>query len=216
MKNKKMNKIIFWLGFSLMGLGIVIILGIFFPIIKEELKYSFSSPELKQVAVVSESKITWTKNEDSKMKIVTPVDEEFGIVIPKILANAKVIPEVDHQDSHIYQQALTKGVAHAKGTPFPNEEGNVFLFAHSGADLLEANRYNAVFYLLSKLEAGDGIYLFYKGEKYHYEVEERKTVGANEVSYLEDKSPEKKLTLMTCWPAGTTLKRMIVVAKLVK
>lgn len=215
MKNNQMNKIIFWLGLFLVGLGIAIIVGIFYPVIKEELKYSLFSPKLKQV-VVAQKESDEKQSGDEKIKKITPVDEDFGIVIPKIMANAKIIPGVDPQNSSIYQRALTKGVAHAKGTSFPDGDGNVFIFAHSGADLLEANRYNAVFYLLSKLEKGDEVYLFYKGNKYLYEVEERKTVKATEVSYLTDKGSEKKLTLMTCWPAGTTLKRMLIIAKAVK
>ncbi|MDX9913611.1 MAG: sortase [Candidatus Moranbacteria bacterium] len=214
MKNNEMNKLIFSLGFVLIGLGVAIILGIFYPLIKEELKYSLSFSKSKQ-AVVTQSESSQIQNNNSEIKVITPVDEEFGIVIPKIMANAKVIQSVNPKNPDIYQRALAKGVAHAEGTSLPNESGNIFIFAHSGADLLEANRYNAVFYLLYKLEKGDEIYLFYKGNKYLYKVEEKKTVGATEVSYLTDKTLEKKLTLMTCWPAGTTLKRMIVVAKLV-
>lgn len=210
-----MNKLFFWFGFILTGLGVAIILGIFYPVIKEELKYSLSFSESKQV-VFTQSELSQAQNNNSEIKVITPVDEDFGIVIPKIMANAKVIQSVNPKNPDIYQRALTKGVAHAEGTSLPGEEGNIFIFAHSGADLLEVNRYNAVFYLLYKLEKGDEIYIFYKGDKYLYKVEEKKTVGAEEISYLTDKSLEKKLTLMTCWPAGTTLKRMLIVAKAVE
>jgi sortase A len=145
-------------------------------------------------------------------KAIYPVDERSGIVIPKIGANASVIPDVDWQDSSVYQQALTKGVAHAKGTSHPGEPGNVFIFAHSGVDFYEASRYNAVFYLLGKLVAGDEIYLFQDGKKLVYRVSDTRTVAPEQVEYLSGDATKKTLTLMTCWPAGTTYKRLVVLA----
>ena len=112
----------------------------------------------------------------------------------------------------MYQRALTKGVAHANGTSYPGESGNVFIFAHSGVDFYEATRYNAQFYLLSKLVTGDTIYLFYKKQKYVYRVTEKKVVSPEDVTYLTEDSQKKTLSLMTCTPAGTTLKRLLVIA----
>lgn len=185
---------------------------IFFPIAKEEIKYAFS---LRSDSALVASEKNFSKNNQGARgkQDVVPLDEEFGIVIPKISANAKVVAEVDPQNSQIYQKALTEGVAHAKGTAYPNEEGNVFIFAHSSADFFEASKYNAVFYLLYKLEEGDNIYLFYKGKKYGYTVREKKKVNADEISYLEGDAEKKQLTLMTCWPPGTTLKRLLIIAE---
>ena len=191
-----------------MTVSALILFFTFYPVIKEEIKYDFF-PKKSDVKVETRSEVKGVSTQD----VIVPVDEEFGIVIPKIFANAKVIPEVDSQNSDIYQRALTKGVAHAKGTAFPDENGNTFIFAHSSADFFEASRYNAVFYLLSKLEMGDEIYLFYRGIKYQYRVTEKKNVSSEGASYLEKNTPEKILTLMTCWPPGTTLKRLIVIAK---
>ncbi|MEF3692318.1 MAG: sortase [Candidatus Moraniibacteriota bacterium] len=206
------NNLILALGILFISVGLFILGKIFFPVIKEELRYYFSS-ESEDRSVISQKELTEKNNQKSADEIIVPVDEEFGIVIPKISANAKVIAEVNPWDARIYQRALTEGVAHAQGSALPGEAGSVFIFAHSGADLAEANRYNAVFYLLSKLETGDEIYLFYKGDKYLYEVKEKKNIQAQEVSYLKNENSEEKLTLMTCWPAGTTLKRLIVVAE---
>ena len=52
---------------------------------------------------------------------------------------------------------MSEGVAQAKGTAVPGEEGNVFIFSHSGSDFYQADRFNAVFYLLDKLGKGDQI-----------------------------------------------------------
>jgi len=165
------------------------------------------------VKVVGKSEATVGVGGLAKFEIVKPVDENFGIVIPKIGVNSKVIPDVDPENGAIYQRALTQGVAHALGTKYPGEEGNVFIFAHSGQDLFEANRYNAVFYLLSKMEAGDEIYVFYKNKKYRYSVTAKKTAAPEEIQYFDDLPGKNTLTLMTCWPGGTTWKRLIVRAE---
>lgn len=143
---------------------------------------------------------------------MVPVDEDFGIVIPKIGANARVIADVDWRDARVYQQALAQGVAQAQGTAHPGELGNVFLFSHSGVDFLEASRYNALFYLIDKLQLGDEITLFYHREKFLYRVTDKKKVAPEALDLLSGDSSQKTLTLMTCWPAGTTLKRLIVSA----
>lgn len=185
------------LGISLILASLIIFLVIFYPVIKNELNYAFYAP--------SPIEIQRIQNE--------PVDKEFGIVVPKINANSKVIRDVNAMDSRIYQQALTKGVAHAKGSSYPGDGGNVFLFSHSSVDFYEANRYNSIFYLLSKLEKDDDVFIYFEKKKIKYKVKEKKVVDPKDISYLSAKSSKERLTLMTCWPAGTNLKRLIIIAE---
>jgi sortase A len=204
-------------GIALIAVSVFFLLFTFFPVIKEEIKYQFS-PKNNNALVATKEEAEKNLNEDTiKEKSVTyPVDEEFGIVIPKVFANAKVIADVNWQDSAVYQRALTQGVAHAAGTAHPGENGNIFIFSHSGVDFYEAARYNAEFYLLNKLAPGDEIYLFYKKQKFVYRVAEQKIVVPENVEYLIGDKTKKTLTMMTCWPAGTTLKRLIIIAKQVE
>ncbi|HET7713071.1 MAG TPA: sortase, partial [Patescibacteria group bacterium] len=81
-----------------------------------------------------------------------PRDQNFGIKIPKIGADSKIFANVDPFDKEEYENYLKQGVAHAAGSSLPEELGNVFLFAHSTATLWESREYNAVFYLLNKLD----------------------------------------------------------------
>lgn len=189
--------------------GILIITGLFllFPIIwsilTSELRYLFLSERVK-TAIPTAQKNAATPEE------AIPVDTSFGIVIPKIGANSRVIPNVDPYEEAVYQQSLTLGVAHAAGTVFPGDTGNMFIFAHSAATPVDADIYNAVFYLLTKLEKGDPVYVFYLNQRYIYIVDEVKIVNEEEVSYLQSSSDKKTITLMTCWPAGTTARRLLV------
>ena len=206
-KLKRLSSILLLLGFVISGLAIVLFSFIYYPVISAEIAYFFSNHGSNSIVVSKTDKTSSDQN------AITPVDEDFGIVIPKINANSKVIKDVNPYNSQEYQRALTKGVAHAKGSAYPGQFGNVFMFSHSSVDFYQASRYNSIFYLLSKLERGDDIYIFYNKVKIKYSVTEKKIVEANNISYLSNNSKDHTLTLMTCWPAGTSLKRLIVVAQ---
>ena len=194
---KKLPQILIGLGVFLIVSSLVLFFLIFVPVVKVEIDYLLNKPK-------------------TRIEEIKPVDKNFGIVIPKIGANAKIIKNVNPYNSFDYQLALTKGVAQAKGSAFPGENGNIFLFSHSSANLLETARYNSVFYLLSKLKKSDEIFIFYQNVKYKYKVSEIKIVDAKDVFYLNPKSEVGTLTLMTCWPSGTTLKRLLVIARIGK
>lgn len=147
---------------------------------------------------------------------VSPASTDFGIVIPKIGANSNIVPNVDAGDEKKYQNALQFGVAHAEGTAFPGaKKGNrkIYLFAHSTDNWWNVNRYNAIFFLLKELVPGDEIDIFYNGRRFVYKAVEIKIVEANDVGFLVEPSDEEILVLQTCWPPGTTLKRLLVIAK---
>lgn len=185
------------IGYVFVLSSFVLFVFIFFPVATVEINYNLRKPT-------------------ANISRITPVDKNFGIIIPKIGANAKIMPQVDPYNSYIYQVALTKGVAQARGTSLPNEAGNMFLFSHSSANILDAAKYNSVFYLLSKLKKGDSVYIYFKNVRYKYVITGTKLVNATDVSYLNQKSDTKTLTLMTCWPPGTTLNRLLVLATISK
>ncbi len=142
-------------------------------------------------------------------------DPNFSLIIPKIHAKGKVIPDVDTNDYSVYMTALAEGVAHAKGSHYPGEKGNIFLFAHSTDNPDNVIRYNAIFYLLRELEKGDEVELYYQNVKYRYSVIDKKIVEPTDVSYLTADNPEgeEQVIMQTCWPPGTRLKRLLVFAR---
>lgn len=151
---------------------------------------------------------------ENKEKVLTPRSRDFSIVIPKIGANSKIIENVDPSDEKTYLQSLSQGVAHAKGTVFPGMDGTTYLFAHSADNFWNVGRYNAVFYLLKELVPGDEIVVFFQDKRYNYKVSETKIVDPSEVGYLEAKvGSGETLILQTCWPPGTTWRRLLVFAK---
>lgn len=178
-------------------MGLSLFLFIFFPVLEEEVRYE-------------KSKLT--DDTQTKTQQLEPQNKDFSIVIPKIGATSPIIKDVNPFNSSVYQQALTKGVAHARGTSYPGKGQNIFLFSHSSQDFYQASRYNSIFYLINKLEKNDTITLYYQGEKHTYKVTEKQIISAEAVQYLK-KTDKETLHLMTCWPPGTTLKRLLVTAK---
>lgn len=150
-----------------------------------------------------------------KEQNLIPFDPSFSIVIPKIGASSQIIPNVDPSNPDEFLPVLQKAVAHAKGTVFPGASGNIYLFAHSTDNFWDVGRYNAVFYLLKDLKAGDEIVLFYNGKRFNYKVSEIGIIDPEQTYFLvksQDKNAKQRLILQTCWPPGTTWKRLVVFA----
>lgn len=149
----------------------------------------------------------------STEQILVPSDTQFSITIPKIGASAKVYPNVDPANSSDFLPILQKGIAHAKGSVFPGFSGNVYLFAHSTDAWWNVGRYNAVFYLLKNLAPGDPITVFFENRRFDYVVEKIVIVDPGDTSLIAGKQAGKQqLVLQTCWPPGTTWKRLDVIA----
>lgn len=130
--------------------------------------------------------------------------------IAKINVGANVHWDVEEGD--ILNQ-LKSGVAHYKGTSKPGEGGNIFIVGHSSNYPWIISSYNSVFALLDKLAPGDRIELSDNTHNYVYEVKSTRIIKPGDVSVLDSTSKET-LSLLTCWPIGTSLKRMIVQAEL--
>ncbi|MFO0702539.1 MAG: sortase [Candidatus Andersenbacteria bacterium] len=132
------------------------------------------------------------------------------IRIPKINVKA---PVVWNQDlSKIYDD-LKRGAVHYRGTANPGEAGNNVIVAHSSSYVWDSNQFGTLFALLDKLKPGDKVYLDYVGTTYTYVVEGTSITKPTDTQMFAP-SGEQRLTLGSCWPAGTNEKRIFVVAKL--
>ncbi|MCX6704232.1 MAG: sortase [Candidatus Woesebacteria bacterium] len=183
----------------------IIIASIYWPLFQVEIGYL--SDQIGSVRYVIED-VPY----NTFVKVLTPVNTDFSIIIPKIAAVAPIVDEVDPNDPYRYLPALKNGIAHALGSANPGYNGNVYLFAHSGDTFYNVVKYNTVFFLLGKLSKEDEIYVYYKGRKYKYIVDQVKVVNPKEIDYLAGNPETKTLTLQTGYPAGTAMKRLIVIA----
>lgn len=149
---------------------------------------------------------------------ITPYDNR--IIIPKIGKNIPLVDvkldagfDFDHIEN-IFMQELEKGVVRYPGTAKPGETGNAFIFGHSSNYPWMKGEYNSVFVLLDQLSFGDQIIVYYNQKKFTYIIREKKVVKPGNVKVLDRDESKKELSLMTCWPIGTTLNRLIVFAEL--
>jgi len=151
----------------------------------------------------------------AKDNVITPVSTEYGIVIEKINANAKIVANVDPTKEVEYVAALGHGVAEAAGSTPPGQPGNLYLFSHSTDAPWNIIRFNAIFYLLKELAVGDRVIIFKDHKRYDYVVFDKAVVSPNDISFLTNRYDAPVLTLQTCDPPGTLLRRLVVRAKLV-
>ncbi len=202
-------------GNIILGVAVALLIAQYFGVIKAEFTYLFRNKSQEREVILTAQDTSSEKgtSKAEKQQIVAN-NKEFALVIPKIGVNVRILPDIDPFDAKTYQKALSQGVAHAVGTSLPSEGKNTVLFAHSTDNFYNANRYNAVFYLLSKLLVGDKVFVVEDGRIYEYAVVTNTVVEAEEIGYMEQ-DVEGVVTLITCWPPGTTLKRRVVVGKVI-
>jgi LPXTG-site transpeptidase (sortase) family protein len=206
LNSKKVKKI----GIVILAVAVALLIAQYFGLIKAEISYILRDKKQSREVLLSNIPLKeGTKN------IIVANNKEFALIIPKIGVNTKIIPNVDPFNAKEYQKALSQGVAHAIGTGTPADGKNTVIFAHSTDNFYNANKFNGVFYLLGKLSKGDEVFVVQESKIYKYTVVENLIVEPDQMEFMEQ-DKNNTLTLITCWPAGTTLKRRVIVAKLVQ
>jgi len=146
-------------------------------------------------------------NSDSLSEQETP--EFFYITIPKLkIENALVetnSPSLNPNDA----------LGHYKGSGIPGNAGNAFIYGHSVLPFFyNPNNYKTIFSTLNDLNQEDEFTVNYGGEDFTYKVVSKELLLPENVNPLSTFQPEylneSTIELMTCWPAGTKSKRLIV------
>lgn len=149
---------------------------------------------------------------------IAPYDNR--VIIPKLGKNIPLVNVDNHKVGNpkdwnsIFETELEKGIIKYPGSANPGDIGNSFIFGHSSNFPWIKGDYNDVFALLDKLEYGDEITVYFKQKKYVYVIREKHIIKPGYVNAMKGKEESKQLTLMTCWPVGTTLNRLIVMGEL--
>jgi sortase A len=143
---------------------------------------------------------SWQLEHSAKRGLHTlPAGLVIGKVeIPRIGLSAVVV----QGDS---QEILSRAVGHIPGTVLPGQSGNMVIAGHR----------DSFFRPLRKVHRGDRIMLKTPGGSYYYEVESTVVVAPTDLSAVED-SPQRQLTLITCYPfswVGSAPNRFIVRAR---
>ncbi len=209
----KTNRLFRRVGYLLLALSFLSFLVFLGPIFYSEISYRLSSGQ--NDARVEQSKISlfgyllWL----DKKNISSPVDWHFGLLIPKIGVNARVLAEINPHEKETYNLALKESVAHAAGTSLPGQIGTTYLFAPSSNFLWGLPGLKPFFYQLKNLKENDEVIIFYQTKKIVYKVKETKITEANNLPPFVSQKEKQALVLQTCWPPGTDWKRLFVLAE---
>ncbi len=200
----------------LISIGIIWFLLTLVPVIFVEAKYqyhqilenTFHVADIRQLIIPDFSGVFDYRGQ-SKYK-------DYGITIPKLRIDEPVVFNVNPNNKEEYTKALKQGIAHASSTAFPDNGGVGYYFAHSShPDFV--SQYNAIFYLLGKLEKDDEVFIWHEGKRHEYRVTYKRTTDPNNIDFLYNSYyPQETIVLQTCWPPGTTSKRMLIYAERVQ
>lgn len=187
------------------ALGVVIIFGF--------LQYN-------QVLIANVKAYITPGNIDPQNIIVDPasmisVGPEPRLIIPKINVDTPVFYDIP-TDKASQDKAMENGVAHFAipgANSHPGQVGNTVLSGHSSNDVFAAGDYKFIFMQLDKLEIGDTIYANYEGKRYTYVVTKKEEVLPSQVNKLVYTTDKPVMTLITCTPLGTALRRLLVTAE---
>ncbi len=203
-------------GFSLFGFAV-------FPILNFQLTYStklqqiinpLSSQSFGQSSVLSENNLDYTQLSNwfvnstasaSGLMSQTSDDKNstYYLSIPKLKITDAVVT--------IGSMDLNKSLIQYPQTALPGQLGNTVIFGHSVLpQFFSPKNYLTIFSTLYKLEQGDEIILRYDKSTYKYVVEEMYEVQPTDLSVLEQRYDNKTLTVITCSPPGTYLRRLVV------
>ena len=132
-----------------------------------------------------------------------------GITL-EILKIGLTEPIVIPQSGSDLLESLKNGVVLHPELSRPQEEGTSLIFGHSSDFFWRKGNAKTAFALLSELESNDKISIIYQDKGQNYEVRSIEKLFSWEFDIREYQ--DNDLILMTCWPIGTNLKRLIIIA----
>ncbi len=143
------------------------------------------------------------------------VSDQNKLMIPKLNIDVPVHFGISN-DTKTINDAMNNGVAHFAipgAEAFPGQIGNTVITGHSAGDIYSFNQYKFIFSGLERLVEGDLIYIDYNKTRYTYKLTKKETVEPSNVDALIYDTKKPMLTLITCWPLGTTRYRLLVTAE---
>jgi len=135
------------------------------------------------------------------------------IIIGKLGIRAPLIWATGESQKQL-NDALNQGVILYPGSAVPGQNGEVVLSGHSSVFPWVKTQYGQVFTLLDKLAPGDIVSIVYNHKQYDYRMTGQEILNPNQVKISDTTRPVLKMT--TCWPIGTSAKRLVVYGELIQ
>ncbi|MCX6797067.1 MAG: sortase, partial [Candidatus Doudnabacteria bacterium] len=128
------------------------------------------------------------------------------------------VPIIWTKDSKNFTADLQSGVVHYPGTALPGQIGTAYISGHSSNYVWAKGDYKKVFSKLGDLADNTSFKITVvqkngKDARLHYVVTHRKQYKATDQEQFQN-SGKSVVALSTCWPVGSTTKRLVVFGQL--
>lgn len=135
--------------------------------------------------------------------------------IPSLKIN---VPIIWSKDTKSFDKDLKSGVVHYPGTALPGEIGTSYISGHSSNYAWVQGNYNRIFSKLNDIAdfSSFKVTVVQKNGKdaiLNYVVKSRKQYSATDQEQFAN-TGKSVMALSTCWPVGTTAKRLVVFGEL--
>lgn len=132
----------------------------------------------------------------------------YTLSIPKLGIDSAVVRS-DHTD-------LKQSLIQYAGTALPGNLGNTVIFGHSVLpQFFNPKNYLTIFSTLHQLKPGDTIDVSADGATFTYQISEMYETQPDDLSPLAQVYNGRYMTLITCTPPGTYLRRLIIRAHII-
>ncbi len=200
------------IGKALLVLVLILVgyLAINFPAVKDKIAFWYKNDIKTPEMVVEQPGISKLQTDQQASSEVRIDMANNSIKIPVLSIDAPISWRVENTSASV-ANGLANGVIQLDGTSLPGEKGNIYITGHSSNYVWAKGKYNSIFAVIDKLLPGDLIYIKYNDTVYTYKTLDQKVVLATDLSVLSQ-TEDSRLTLVTCWPVGTSYKRLVVTA----
>lgn len=215
------------ISFLFSVLGLILVGNALIPIISYQFRYAPRFGKILSPLVYDQKEVLGAfsasaREEDKDYTLISSWFDDFSQTDSgrnSELAGYQIsIPKLGIEDSfvHFRGEDLKKTLIHYPGTSLPGDLGNGVIFGHSVLpQFFNPDNYLTIFSTLYKLKKGDEIWINFDGAAYRYLVEDLFEVSPSDLTVLEQRYDGRFLTLITCSPPGTYLRRLIVRTRLV-
>lgn len=224
-RNKKLRLII---AYSFLSIGLGTLFFVLFPIFKYQIQYS------RRFEKIINPLSTAFYNQSSGSILGEFSGSDYTQLNNWFVSSPSLSSENTHRDSSTnsyyisipslkIDRALVKAdsmdlkasLIQYPETAFPGQLGNSVIFGHSVLpQFFNPKSYLTIFSTLFKLDKGDEILIDYDNITYKYLVEDIYEIQPDDFSVLEQRYDGRYLTLITCSPPGTYLRRLVIKTKI--
>lgn len=145
-----------------------------------------------------------------------PVGPDNLLVIPKLGLESPLVFDAASNSEEDMQTALERGVVHydlPDANSLPGQKGNSVFLGHSAGDVFYGGHFKYIFSKLNRLAPGDTFYINFDGTRYIYNIQSTAVINPDQLDKLMINDDNAWVTLVTCDPPGSSLRRLVIYAK---